>query len=519
MKDNTAAVHAQVPVDVATFLLNEKRVDLQMLEARHRVNVLLIPNIHIETPNYTVTRLRHDDLNQSEPIAASYDMVQLPTEEEKTPGVPEAAAPRPEAAVKGITPLQPAPIAAAQPAAPAAAPATQGAAQGDGIIGKIMGWFRRKPAAETETQSTTASTREGGRSSSQRNTPRGNGRPQRGERPAQQGRGERGDRGQRGERGERGGRDRDGGDHQRRGRGQRGERQPRDNQAAAQSAPQRPEMLEERLGAESSAATAATAAPQQALQDTQSGDERNSGRRRRGRRGGERAERSADASGERMDAAQRTDRLWYPRKPFVPQPDAQSAIPGPNAVAPAEEIVRETVQDAAPMASSPVASNGSDAPGAADSAATPFIPQPVASASVPVDTPATMHAGTSAEMSAEASAETGAESGATTTAVEPAVAAIEPAVAAPVATAPAPEPAPAPAPVAVAPATPSPVAPPAPAIKFEWSSDLQQVETKADRAQAAQTQPDEGAPQRIKRQRPAMPQVTQEPLQQVETRN
>ncbi|MEN9783962.1 MAG: hypothetical protein RJA24_1305, partial [Pseudomonadota bacterium] len=58
MKDNTASVHAQVPVDVATFLLNEKRVDLQLLEARHRVNVLLIPNIHIETPNYTVTRLR-----------------------------------------------------------------------------------------------------------------------------------------------------------------------------------------------------------------------------------------------------------------------------------------------------------------------------------------------------------------------------------------------------------------------------------------------------------------------------
>src|SRR4029079_18764209 len=60
MKENTASVHAQVPVDVATFLLNEKRVDLQLIEARHRVSVVMIPNTHLETPNYSVSRLRHD---------------------------------------------------------------------------------------------------------------------------------------------------------------------------------------------------------------------------------------------------------------------------------------------------------------------------------------------------------------------------------------------------------------------------------------------------------------------------
>src|SRR5438034_2808631 len=63
MKDNSAQIVAQVPVDVATFLLNEKRSDIQGLEARLKVNVMLIPNVHLETPNYTVTRLRHDDLN------------------------------------------------------------------------------------------------------------------------------------------------------------------------------------------------------------------------------------------------------------------------------------------------------------------------------------------------------------------------------------------------------------------------------------------------------------------------
>ena len=68
MKENTAQVVAQVPVDVATFLLNEKRTEVLSIETRFKVNVLLVPNRHLETPNYTIERLRHDDLNQSEPL-------------------------------------------------------------------------------------------------------------------------------------------------------------------------------------------------------------------------------------------------------------------------------------------------------------------------------------------------------------------------------------------------------------------------------------------------------------------
>jgi ribonuclease E len=152
MKDNTAAVHAQVPVDVATFLLNEKRIDLQMVEARHRVTVTLIPNAHLQTPNYTVTRLRHDDLNQSEPLPPSYNLVEVPAEEPKPVAASaEAAPPRAAAAVRGITPQQPAPIveeaaaAAAPPPAPSVAPIT---AREVSIISKIFGWFR-SPTAES----------------------------------------------------------------------------------------------------------------------------------------------------------------------------------------------------------------------------------------------------------------------------------------------------------------------------------------------------------------------------------
>lgn len=151
MKENTGAINAQVPVDVATFLLNEKRVDLQLIEARHRVSVMLIPNVHLETPNYTVTRMRHDDLNKTEPLPASYNLVEAPAEEQKpAAGTPEAAPPRPEAAVKGITPQQPAPVPVAREARPEpqSHPRSAAATEQPSIIGKVFGWFKRKPVEE-----------------------------------------------------------------------------------------------------------------------------------------------------------------------------------------------------------------------------------------------------------------------------------------------------------------------------------------------------------------------------------
>jgi ribonuclease E len=152
MKENTGVVNAQVPVDVATFLLNEKRVDLQSIETRHRITIMLIPNVHLETPNYTITRMRHDDLNKTEPLPASYNLVTVPTEEEQKaqPGSSEPAAPRPEALVKGITPQQPAPIPVARETKPELQPQRAVAAAGEAsIIGKIFGWFKRPAVAAT----------------------------------------------------------------------------------------------------------------------------------------------------------------------------------------------------------------------------------------------------------------------------------------------------------------------------------------------------------------------------------
>ncbi|HXJ08992.1 MAG TPA: Rne/Rng family ribonuclease, partial [Burkholderiales bacterium] len=133
MKENTGAVHVQVPVDVSSFLLNEKRAEIQKLESRLKVNIVLVPNPHLETPHYKVQRLKHDELNQMEHVPSSYELVERP-EEPKAPGAEEdAKRERQEAVVKAITPSQPAPMvdeSRPRPApTPAPAPAPQSAPQ------------------------------------------------------------------------------------------------------------------------------------------------------------------------------------------------------------------------------------------------------------------------------------------------------------------------------------------------------------------------------------------------------
>jgi ribonuclease E len=61
VKERTGEVRVQVPVPVATFLLNEKRQQLETIQRRQKVRVLIIPNPNMETPLYDLQRLRDDD--------------------------------------------------------------------------------------------------------------------------------------------------------------------------------------------------------------------------------------------------------------------------------------------------------------------------------------------------------------------------------------------------------------------------------------------------------------------------
>src|SRR5512134_2416985 len=151
MKEGTAAVHAQVPVEVATFLLNEKRADIAKLEARLRVSVVLIPNKFLDTPHYHVERLRHDDPRLDD-VKASFERAAELAPSTDTPYTSgkteeERARPKQEAVVKGIVPETPAPVVA--PTVPAAVPALRVDKRPHrGLWGRIVAFFAGEPAAE-----------------------------------------------------------------------------------------------------------------------------------------------------------------------------------------------------------------------------------------------------------------------------------------------------------------------------------------------------------------------------------
>jgi ribonuclease E len=113
MKEHTAQVLARLPVAVATYLLNEKRARLKLVEERCEVSFVLVPDPGIETPHYQIQRMRDDDATDSQHVMASYRLKF--EEEEPARGerlrereTPVLAAPE-TPAVKSIAPASPAP--------------------------------------------------------------------------------------------------------------------------------------------------------------------------------------------------------------------------------------------------------------------------------------------------------------------------------------------------------------------------------------------------------------------------
>jgi ribonuclease E len=277
LKDNTAAVHVQVPVEVVSFLLNEKRTEITKIELKQRCTVLLVPNKHLETPNYKLERLRHDD-PRLENLQASYTMIEEPDDEVGITRREKSAKPKQEPVIKGVLPDQPAPVAApkvdkaaaavaavpvaaapAAPAAPAWVAEAPAPAAGKGFFGWIKKLFGAEPPAPVAAPAPAVAAAAAAPAAE---APKADGRRrdrnERGDRGGRdgkpEGRGGRGGRGERGERTERGERaDRPAGDRPERaerpdrgersadGRGRRNERPEADaNRPAGEQAAEAP---------------------------------------------------------------------------------------------------------------------------------------------------------------------------------------------------------------------------------------------------------------------------------------
>jgi len=74
IKDNTGEVRAELPVEVATYLMNEKRQSLVSMEERHNIRIIIIPNAQLTTPHYNVERIRLDNLQARASEPASYKL-------------------------------------------------------------------------------------------------------------------------------------------------------------------------------------------------------------------------------------------------------------------------------------------------------------------------------------------------------------------------------------------------------------------------------------------------------------
>jgi ribonuclease E len=116
-KERTAKVIAQLPMDVANYILNEKRDWVQTLQESNSVTVVLLGNPDLETPNYTLRRVRDDEVGLPENAGTSYKLLapkaDISVAYEEVKKLPKTE----EAAVSNVLPTTPVPTPAAPPPA------------------------------------------------------------------------------------------------------------------------------------------------------------------------------------------------------------------------------------------------------------------------------------------------------------------------------------------------------------------------------------------------------------------
>ncbi len=162
MKDNTAAVLVQVPVEVASFLLNEKRTEITKIELQQRIHVLLVPNKSLDTPLYKLERLKHDDARLDN-LQASYTLAEEVDDPTTFTRRSQERSNKQEPLIKGILRDAPMPTPAAKPEVKAAKAEKAAAAATAPSTGGFFAWIKSllglgdtkaadDKAAATETQ-------------------------------------------------------------------------------------------------------------------------------------------------------------------------------------------------------------------------------------------------------------------------------------------------------------------------------------------------------------------------------
>ena len=143
-KERTGRVIAQVPVDVATYLINEKRDWLNQIESRDKVSLVIVPNPHLQTPAYTLRRIRDDEKELPENTTVSYQIADQPTIDDSNIGNRDKKPQGDVPLVPSILPASAAPIIPMPVSTPAAEPRVGSASRSLGAFLALVVRQRRR---------------------------------------------------------------------------------------------------------------------------------------------------------------------------------------------------------------------------------------------------------------------------------------------------------------------------------------------------------------------------------------
>ncbi|WP_440493290.1 ribonuclease E [Serratia sarumanii] len=297
LKENTKEVHAIVPVQVASYLLNEKRESVSAIEKRQGgVKAVIVPNDEMQTPHYSVLRVRKGE----ETSTLSYLLPKLHEEDMERPledapmerKRPEQPALASFSLSADAPPPAEEPVAVAKPAAAAAkAKAAAPAAANPGFLGRLFGSLKSLFAGEEQPAVEETKPAETPKAEGNGENRRQDRRGQRRQGTGRKERGERGDRPERGERKERG----EGRDNR-----ERDNREPRENREGRESRESRDEQRRNRRNQQQNAPVA---------EETASEDSAKAPREDQQQRREQRAERQRRRQEEKRQAQQEVKAL------------------------------------------------------------------------------------------------------------------------------------------------------------------------------------------------------------------
>ncbi|HAV2278226.1 TPA: ribonuclease E [Serratia marcescens] len=307
LKENTKEVHAIVPVQVASYLLNEKRESVSAIEKRQGgVKAVIVPNDQMQTPHYSVLRVRKGE----ETSTLSYLLPKLHEEDMERPledapmerKRPEQPALASFSLSADAPPPAEEPVAVAKPVAAAAkAKAAAPVAAKPGFLGRLFGGLKSLFAGEEQPAVEEAKPAETPKAEGNGENRRQDRRGQRRQGTGRKERGERGERPERGERKERG----EGRDNR-----ERDNREPRENREGRESRESRDEQRRNRRNQQQNAPVAEETATEESAkaprEDQQQRREQRAERQRRRQEEKRQAQQEVKAL-ESVEAVESTD--------------------------------------------------------------------------------------------------------------------------------------------------------------------------------------------------------------------